>query len=366
MWVLPFLYYHHAYPLTTFYQEWGAALISMCAMPLLISKRYWQQAEIPRIVLLPIGMLLLLLLQYLLGRLPSFDQTLLLCLYFLWIFLLLMLGHRLRVEIGLPLLATVLAMFLVLGAELNALAGLIQHYHWHTFLNSVVTVQVAGAVYGNIAQPNHFANYLTLGLVSIGLLYFRNALRVWQVMLLVLPMLFVLALSGSRSIWVFLLFLIGFSYLWQRRDPSYRPALKYAAALLVGFIMMIFVVQIPWLEGTSGTSATTHRMFADGSSGGIRLYLWHESWMILARFPVWGAGFGQFAWQHFQLGGELQNPGITGLYNNAHNLVLELAPAPPPRAASTAGGDIAYSQCWESTACLSTLCGTAISLVSQP
>jgi hypothetical protein len=82
MWVLPFLYYHHAYPITTFYQEWGSVLLSLCAMPLLASKRFWQQPELPRVILLPIGMMLLLLVQYLLGKVPSFEQTLLLTIFF--------------------------------------------------------------------------------------------------------------------------------------------------------------------------------------------------------------------------------------------------------------------------------------------
>ena len=323
MWVLPFLYYHHAYPITTFYQEWGAAMLSLCAMPLLVSKRYWQQPELPRIVLLPIGMLLLVLVQYLLGKVVSFDQTLLLTLYFFWIALLVMLGHRLRVELGLPLLTLVLATFLVLGAELNALAGILQHYRWHTFLNSVVTVKTSSAVYGNIAQPNHFADYLAMGLASIGLLTMRWSLRVWQVMLLVLPLLFVMALSGSRSAWLYLLFMVAMSYLWQRRDRALLPLLKYASLLLFGFVLMHFVVQIPWLGSSTGAVTTVDRISV--GSGSIRLYLWKESWLIFSQFPLLGAGFGQFAWQHFQLGGELQNLSITGLYNNAHNLVMQLA-----------------------------------------
>jgi O-antigen ligase len=325
LWVLPFLYYHHAYPITTFYHEWGAAILSLCAMPLLVSKRYWQQPELPRIVLLPIGMVLLLLVQYLLGKIPSFDQTLLLALYFLWMALLVMLGHRLRVELGLPLLATVLAVFLLLGAELNALAGLIQHYRWQTFLNSIVTVKTASAVYGNIAQPNHFANYIVLGLASLGLLHIHWSLRAWQTSLLVLPLLFVLVLSGSRSAWLYLLFIAAMTYWWQRRDKSYLPLLKYALLLLLGFAAMHYVVQIPWLVGASGRITTLDRMFGEVGSGGIRLYLWKESLLIFAQFPLLGAGFGQFAWQHFQLGAELHNLSIVGLYNNAHNLVMQLA-----------------------------------------
>lgn len=325
MWVLPFLYYNHAYPITTFYQEWGAALLGLCAMPLLLGGRYWQQPEIPRVILLPLGLLLLLLLQYLLGKIPSLEQVLLFSMYFLWMALLVMLGQRLRSELGLPVLAAVLAGFLVLGAELSALAGFVQHYRWHSFLSAVVTVKNAAAVYGNIAQPNHYADYLALGLVSLGLLHVRYSLRIWQVSLLAAPLLFVLVLSGSRSAWLYLLFLVGISYLWQRRDKTILPFLRYALLLLASFILMHFVVQMPELAGVGGTLTPLERMSDETGSGAIRLYLWRESWLIFMQYPLSGAGFGQFAWQHFQLGAVLQDIHIVGLYNNAHNLVMQLA-----------------------------------------
>lgn len=66
MWVLPFLYYHHAYPLTTFYQEWSAAMLGLCAMSLLMTKDSAALAAIPRIALLPVALILLVLLQALL------------------------------------------------------------------------------------------------------------------------------------------------------------------------------------------------------------------------------------------------------------------------------------------------------------
>jgi len=325
MWVLPFLYFHHAYPITTFYQEWGAALLGLCALPLLVSKRYWLQPEIPRIVLLPIGMLLLLLVQYLLGRVPSFEQTLLLTMYFLWAALLVMLGHRLRVELGIANVVLVLAVFLIVGAELNALAGFLQHYRWRTFLDAVVTVKTSTAVYGNIAQPNHFANYLALGLASVGLLYLRGLLRHWQVILLVLPLLFVLALCGSRSVWLYIGLMAGLSYWWQRGDKSYVPLLKYSLLLLLGFVVMQLVVQIPWLRGSGGSLTAIERTMGEASSGRIRLQIWWESILIFAQYPLLGSGFGQFAWQHFQLAAELRQLNITGLYNNAHNVVMQLA-----------------------------------------
>jgi len=323
MWVLPFLYYYHAYPLTTFYQEWGAAVLGLLASSFLLAKKYWQQPEIPRIVLLPIMLLLVALLQFMLGKTVYFDQTLLFALYMLWVALLMMLGYGLRAKLGLPLMATVLASFLLLGAELNAVIGILQHYRWHTFLDSVVTAKNNIAVYGNLAQPNHYANYITMGLISLGLL--RVHLRSWQVVLLVLPLLFVLVLSGSRSSWLYLLGMLALAFVWQRRDKSCRHLLNYSLLLLAGFGLMHWAVQIPWLVGSSGSVTTMQRMMAGDTSGNIRLYLWHEAWLIFTRFPLLGAGLGQYAWQHFQLGPVLHDIHINGLYNNAHNLVMQLA-----------------------------------------
>ncbi|HUX90193.1 MAG TPA: Wzy polymerase domain-containing protein [Gallionellaceae bacterium] len=323
MWVLPFLYYYHAYPLTTFYQEWGAAILGLCAMTFLLASQNWRQPEIPRIVLLPIGLMLLALLQYLLGKTDYFDQTLLFTLYMLWAALLIMLGRALREKFGLAVLATTLAAFLLLGTELNALAGILQHYRWHTFLDAVITSKNGAAVYGNMAQPNHYANYIAMGLVSLGLL--RSQLRLWQMVLLAAPLLFVMVLSGSRSSWLYLLSMTALAYLWQRRDKSCKHLLNYTLLLLLGFGLMHWVVQIPWLTGSSGVT-TLQRLFAGDSGGGsIRWYLWHESWLIFSQFPLLGAGLGQFAWQHFQMVPLLQATNISGLYNNAHNLLMQLA-----------------------------------------
>ena len=323
MWVLPFLYYYHAYPLTTFYQEWGAAILGLCASVFLLSGQNWQQPEVPRIVMLPISLMILVLLQYVAGKTTYFDQTLLFALYMLWATLLLMLGHALRKKFGLGVMVTVLAAFMLLGTELGALAGILQHYRWHTFLDTVITAKNGMAVYGNMAQPNHYANYIAMGLVSLGLL--RLQLRSWLVVLLAAPLLFVLVLSGSRSSWLYLLSMTGLAFLWQRRDQSSRHLLNYSLLLLLGFGLMHWVVQIPLLAGASGSLTAMQRLTTGDGSGSIRLYLWHEAWLIFTQFPVLGAGLGQFALQHFQMGPLLHATNINGLYNNAHNLVMQLA-----------------------------------------
>ena len=415
-WVLPFQLGYHQIPIPTFYQEWGAVVFGLCAMPFLVTKRYWQQPEIPRIVLLPIGLLLLVWLQFALDKVGYLGQALLVSLYFLWAALMIMLGQRLRVELGLPVLATALAAFLLFGCELSALTGIAQYYGWRNVItDNFVVLKKGVAIIANVGQPNHFADYIALGLVSLGLLCVRWQLRVWQAAPLALPLLFVLLLSGSRSSWLYLLCLSGMAFLWQRRDKSNAPLLRYSLLLLLGFGLMHFVVQIPWLAGSSGNVTATERLVGEmtrfigekrkelvaeagsgepvaagakqaapvvgskpvtpaadakqvapvvdnkpvaptdgngqaeddsgqvalvgedvqaaggvgGVSGptslGLRLYAWREAWLIFTMFPLLGAGFGQFAWQHFLLGPSLHNPDVTGMYNNAHNFVFQIA-----------------------------------------
>lgn len=325
MWVFPFLYYRHQYPLTTFDQEWWSALLGVMALTPLLAQDYWQQPKIPRIAQLPATLIVLVLLQSALGLMAYFDQALLYLLYLLLGLLLMLLGARLREIFGIETLAVTLAFFLLAGAEASALIGVLQHYHWHTLLDSVVVVKMSAGVYGNLAQPNHFANYVALGLISLGLLFGQRKLPSGAVVLLAIPLLLVLTLSGSRSSWLYLLMATGLAWRVNRRTPALRRIFGYCLIVLAAYALMHVVVQLPFMKAAGSNYDVMHRMFGDTASGGIRLHLWHEAWLIFSQSPWLGAGFGQFAFQHFELGPVLRQASTQGLYNNAHNLVFQFA-----------------------------------------
>lgn len=325
MWVLPFLHYRHQYPLTTFYQEWWSALFGVLALGVLAARDYWQQPQAPRIAQLPIILLGVVLLQWGLGKIIYLDQALLYILYLLFAALLMLLGARLRECFGMPRLAQVLSVFLLTGAEISALLGVLQHFRWHTPLDPVVVMKVSSSVFGNIAQPNHFANYIALGLVSLGLLLQQQRLKAGYVAALAVPLLLVMTLSGSRSSWLYLAMMSGLAWWWGRRDVTLRPLLRYALLLLAGFGLMHLFVQLPFMQGASARIDTMQRLFGDDATGSIRLYLWREAGLMFLQSPWLGVGFGQFAWHHFQLLPVLQPGNITGLYNNAHNMIFQLA-----------------------------------------
>ncbi|MDH4234055.1 MAG: Wzy polymerase domain-containing protein [Gallionella sp.] len=331
MWVFPFLHYRHRFPLTTFDQEWWSSLLGLLALTLLVGRDFWQQPQVPRIAQMPAALIAVVSLQWGLGKIVYFDQALLYVLYLLFAALLMMLGARLRDCFGMARLAQVLAIFLLIGAELSALIGLIQHYDWHTPLDMLVAAKVTSSVYGNLAQPNHFANYIALGLISLGLQHQQQRLKAGYVAALALPLLLVMTLSGSRSSWLYLLMMSGLAWWWARRDALQRPLLRYCLMLIAGFGAMHLVVQLPFMAGAVGSVDTIQRLFAEAgnSSGSVRLYLWREAGLIFAQSPWLGVGFGQFAWHHFQLLPALlqhgQQGNIAGLYNNAHNLIFQLA-----------------------------------------
>lgn len=322
MWVLPFLHYRHEYPLTTFDQEWWSVVLGLFAMTALLAKDYWQSPQVPRIVLFPVALIAIVLVQIALGKVAYFEQGLLYILYLLFAALLMMLGAWLRRSLGIENLACSLAIFLLVGAELSAAIGVLQHFGWHTWFDSVIVRKTAAGLYGNVAQPNHYANYIALGLVSLGLLYQQQRLKVGYVVLLATPLLFVLTLSGSRSSWLYLLMMAGLAGWCWYKDKTMRYLLRYALALLLGFALMHLVVQLPFL---AGAGEETNALRSSDTSGRIRLSLWHEAGLIFLQSPWLGAGFGQFAWHHFELQPVLQPKNIVGLYNNAHNLILQLA-----------------------------------------
>ena len=331
-WTVPFLQPYHRYPLTAFYTEWLAFAFGLAAALLLARREAWRDAGLPAIALMPPALALLIGLQAAFGRVPYPEQAVTASWYLLWAALLIVLGRVLARELGLPLVARMLAWFLLAGGVLCALAGLEQHYRILSLPGSVVMPKVAARVYGNLGQPNHFAAYLMLAMVSLAYLYASGRMRVaWAAGLaaLLLP---AVALSGSRGPWAYLVFLaaIALLLLRSRRDAPGRRATTFALLLVPGFVASGLLVAhvgtpAPLPAVAAGEQLTSaQRLFESAGGADPRLQLAAEAWRMFLSAPVLGAGFGQFAWHHFVYVAEAGATTAPGVYNHAHNLVLQL------------------------------------------
>lgn len=322
MWVLPFLHYQHAYPLTTFDQEWWAVVLGLLGAFTLIGKEYWKSPTMPRVIVLPLALILVALLQLAIGRIAYFEQGMLYILYLLFAALMMMLGASLRRSLGLDQVVYVLAIALIIGTELSAGIGIYQHFGIHGWLDNVVVRKISAGLYGNLAQANHYADYIMLGFASLGLLYQQRKLALGYVVTLALPLLFVLTLSGSRTSWLYMFATVVLSAWMSYKNCTLRPLLYYSLCITVGYLAMHGLVQLPML---AGQEVDTSSLRMSDTSGHIRIYLWREALTIFAQAPLLGVGFGQFALHHLELQPLLQPDQVSGLYNNAHNVVLQLA-----------------------------------------
>ncbi len=311
---LPFLQWKHYYPITDFYTEWLAACLGLLA--LFFSFR--RLDRLPLIALIPLSLIPVVWLQHTLGLIAYPQQAFLISLYLLWAALIAMLGHALKNEFGPGKVAEVLAWFILAGGLLNSFCAIFQHYHIGTVFDAFVTPDSAETVYGNLAQQNHFSDYTALGLASLLYLASKERMPWYFPVPFALFMLFTLALSGSRSAWVFLGAMALLSILFYRKERK----LLYGSLLLVPvFGIMQFAAHLSFLDPNHATTSAD-RLLVIARDSGIRLYLWREAWLMFLKAPVLGVGFGQFAWHHFGYGPLFRNPAITGLYSNSHDIVL--------------------------------------------
>ena len=332
---MPFLQWHHKLPIPSFYSEWLAFGFGLLAALPLLSRRFWEPMRIPRSMLFLLGFIGVLIVQVVLQRVAYPQQAFVAAMYILWGALMLWLGNQLGRELGLAQIASVLAWALLVGAALSATLGLIQHFGWTPPLNPIINQKMGGAIMANLGQPNHLSNYLALGLASTLYLSMDGKLNRWAAWVLAALMLSALALTGSRSSWLYLGAFALLAWGWGRRSGATGSMLfKAALGMLLIFAVMQWLAHLPLMQGATGTITPTERLFELASGVDIRFGLWREALQIWLAHPFVGAGFGQFAWQHFMLSSEtaivqaptalLPNPLAGAMYNHSHNLFTQI------------------------------------------
>lgn len=346
MFLLPFLNPYHFFPLTNFYTEWLALALGLAALAPLAAKRFWDEVEIPALALWLLAFAALLLLQLAWLDIAYPELSLLGALYVVWAAWLVWLGRVLAKSCGLETVAPVLAALLLLGGLLNAAAALVQFYNLELAYGSLVASlgAVQRGAYGNFGQNNHFADYLSLALISTLYLRIKGRLGLPATAICAGIFLYALALSGSRASWLYLLAALALSVWFRARSDA--PRLRRAALVLAVLLPLFALVQFamsdyglavrPALPGAAYAPVTPIDRFAEelahggllpkagGSSLGIRVYLWHQALLMWSRAPLLGVGFGQYAGMFFEQAAELSRYHIANFDRNAHNALLQL------------------------------------------
>jgi O-antigen ligase len=326
MWLLPFLQPYHWYPLTSFYSEWLAIALGLAALVVLARRGAWSPLQVPVVALFPVALAGFLMVQYAVGGLPYAGVPLTGALYLTWAALVVLLGAYLRRTLGLAPVATALAWFLLAGGLLSAMIAFLQHFHAAAALDPIVSRTRSIYVHGNLAQRNHFANYLTLAAVSLVYLFARGRLGRLAAAVCAVPLLLALPLAGSRSVWLYLAMLLVFA-LWPLAGARADAVARMRVLLLAvsgGFVLAQWVVTLPWFTPEIVAEGPSDRLFDVATGMAERLQLWREGWWMFAQSPLIGIGFGQFAWQHTLYQAAFPAAALLGNFNHAHNILFQL------------------------------------------
>jgi O-antigen ligase len=345
MFLLPFLNPYHFYPLTNFYTEWLALAFGLTALAPLSVKRFWDEVEIPMLTLWLLGFAALLLLQLVWLDIAYPELSVLGALYVVWAAWLIWLGRVLAKSCGTELLALWLAAMLVLGGLLNAAAAFLQFYSPYSLLGPLVASLGAtkGGAFGNFGQTNHFADYVTLALISVLYLRIKARLSLPTTLVCTGIFLYALSLSGSRITWLYLLAALVLSFWFRAKSdaPRLRTAAVAIAVLLPLFGLLQYAMSHygltirPGLAGAVYAPVTPIDRFAmemahgllpqtGGSALGTRIYMWHQALLMWSRAPLLGVGFGQYAGAFFEQAAELSRYHIPNYDRNAHNALMQL------------------------------------------
>lgn len=350
--LLPFLLPYHQPPILSFQAEWLAAALGTAAMLAALTRaREGAFAALPPPARWLLAFALLLGAHSLIGHANYPQQALLGALYVLYAVVLFWLGAQLAAALGLEHAASTLAACLLAGALATAAAGAIQFYGRPALLEDFVAELHGNVAYGNIAQKNLYANYIALGGTALLYLWQRGSLRSAYALAAALLLAWACALSGSRTV---LLYALWITLLGALAGRAYAGAearrLKFAA---YGFAVAMLVAQlaIPWLNhalnfGPASQSAFERIAELSNQQSEGRWMVWPLALRVFATAPLAGAGMGEFAGAVFNTGLPAELERFGEVWTSPHNLLLHLlAETGMPGAFLALAGLFAW--CWQ-------------------
>jgi len=328
MFLLPFINIYHQLPIISFYAEWIAGILGIAAIAPMLGIAAQSHIRIPQISLTFLALAAILGVQWILGMLNSTQYALLMLCYLIWAFLLTLVGSHLRRELGWNKLVSTLAFFLVVASIINGGIVILQ-----------IVTRTGGAIpflpqlpsYGPFAQENHFADFTALAITSLIYLYVKGRFSTVFSTLLLIWFLLMLAISGSRSSWLYLIATSILALVMQaksiqqnRNSAATRNLLYMCLATLPAFALIhVFTNYI----APDGLFNLTSDRIVNGiniDTPSARLQIWYDSLRMFWQSPWLGIGAGKMIEKSFVLLDTPSAMAYKGMFEHAHNLFLHL------------------------------------------
>ena len=330
MCALPPLVPNHVPPMPTFYEEWFAAVFGMALVGLVAMKSLRGAFHVPYSVIPLIGLIGVLIVQYVLGKYAYAQQLQWGILYLLFAILLIWAGVALREMFGLRRVVTAIAIAIACSGLLSSFIVIAQVYGIPETMKVGIIMYYNPETrpYGNFGQSNLFVDYAALALASLVFLTASDTIRSRVSVAVAVPILVSIALAGSRNAFIYTA-LIALSATITNRGTR-LPSLKRAATLGWMLVLGLALVDVGLrLTGLGVQGSALYRLgtlFSETHNDGLSMRLngWRIALDIFLANPLLGAGFGSYGWEYLSRSLDHPNNSVHAYMGYAHNAVMQL------------------------------------------
>jgi hypothetical protein len=182
---------------------------------------------------------------------------------------------------------------------------------------------------GMFFQYNQLVDFMFIAMLAGAFLFHQKKISKLHFGTWVILAGIISALTGSRSVIMFAICILGLSsyvLIWKRSEATklYAKLIGFAALTFVG----VQLITKPIAEGIAKKQTVTGlTRLADKSFFGERIRFWENGWEIFKDHPVIGTGWGQYGTESVFLQAKLgadANYNTDQFHSNAHNLFLNL------------------------------------------
>lgn len=310
----------YSYPWSSLSSDFSSFIAALILLLTVLS----QDLKIPKIQAWMFIVVLIPIAQWIFGLISDFSVAFLAVCYLFVFWLMIILGFNLSLQ---PkqreLLMQGFSNFSFKVAIICCFMAILQWLHLEFYVYGIMQLN-GNRPYANFGQPNNLATFLILGLLGGLFLYERNKITVRCFIVYSVFILFSLALTQSRTSWVFLIFfLIYWSYKSYEKSFQLNPynlLLVFGGYFIFSGYLLSYISQ--WITVNIGVNITkTVSIVERTSSGYERFGMWLQILHAIFERPWFGYGWNQTSVAvvesiHFNT--------IQVWFNSAHNILLDI------------------------------------------
>lgn len=319
--ILAYLLPYHVYPFNSFYNEWLAILAVPVGLAL-VSEQKIVSIRLPWLAMIPVGLIIIISLQTLLGLLTFKCDAILPLAYLISATVAILLGSTIGAKQHVvKSLYGALAWAHLVSGLISAAFATLQLLGNETLLMPLVMLmkhESAIRPYANLGQTNQLALLFCLSIASTWWLYQHEKLHTTIATGITLCLLWGLILTQSRIGWIIIPLFAFFIWLWRTNSDFKQISIAFSIMMVIGYFGGVFA--LPSLGGLLGTSIQSVAEHASASSA--RSVLLQQALEISLSHPWFGAGWYEFGAQEVLIGADFAP---TQHSQHAHNIVMNFA-----------------------------------------